>query len=189
MLRALAVLAACLCLGGCWTSETDLFAPGDLSPPQISGEYIARSLDADPNPVTVSAGPGRMLSVRYRDPESGAAKAERWSFVKIPGIEAAYYLTFESDAKDSGAIELRKGHLYFLTRLDDDGNLLFYLPDCEGTRLSVAGLDRGDGTECKFTTKGALLAAARQAAGFIDGKNIVPVAPAFELARPPGKTN
>jgi hypothetical protein len=191
-LRTLLAALAALLLGGCWLSTEPLFGPEDNAKVDLAGPYrhtVSRGEMAGIESIVFEpqADGSVKQTTTYAKDEVAAALIEgpleagaTLHFVAVPGATEGWYLLYSSG--EDGERE----KLYMIASLDEERVLRIYSPDCRGTPAR-AGLeistDAASGTTfCNFTSKEALLDAAREAADFISGEHTVAILPWSELS-------
>jgi len=181
MVRALLAVIACLCLTGCWQSETRFFGPDDWARLGLSGEYNVAGISDSDNPprhATLTSRPDGL--VEFVPHGAGEDKPTLLGLVAITGGSGRYFIAM--DRTNDG-----NGDTYYLAELSSSGGLAFYYPDCDGTPpidgLVVETSTFSASKTCTFTTEEAVMTAALEAERFLSTPHIVGVAPFLAFSK------
>ncbi|QIQ85974.1 hypothetical protein [Erythrobacter sp.] len=191
-LRTFLSLLAALALSGCWLSTDPLFGPADNAAVDLEGPYrytVYRGEMAEIESMVFEPQPDGSVrqTVTYAKDEAVAALIEEplvavstLNFVAIPQAPEGWHLLHGSG--EDGERE----KLYMIASLDEERILRIYAPDCRGTPartgLEISADPASGVTICNFTSKPALLAAAREAAELLARPSIVAIGPWAELS-------
>ncbi|AOL23418.1 hypothetical protein Ga0102493_112403 [Erythrobacter litoralis] len=186
-LRGFLAALLALLLGGCWIGNGALFAPDDLASVELDGHYEIGANFPEGSTRQFARfealGDGRTRIVPLRSPgEPGAEFAEDrealLSLVAIPGAANGWYLAFVSED------ETEPREVQFYIARYESARLALHAPNCDGTPRRD-GMERlfedGGSRTCRFTTREALLDAAREGVAELSASRIFPVEPVVTI--------